>query len=273
MLKTRIITAVILCVTLIPALFLLSDVAWATLVVIICLLSMYEWSKLTQLNLPAMMTAIFLFACIGVWTLLQVHHDSYHSFSYRGLSVFAVAALFWLLLVPVWLAKRFEVRNKILMVLLGLLLLTSFLFALILVRKMDPWLLLVLLVTIWVADSAAYFSGKQFGKNKLAPTISPGKTWEGVFGALVGVSAFAAILYFGFGIKELAIFPTFWVMTLLGIMGDLFESLLKRQANVKDSGNMLPGHGGILDRIDGLIPSLPLAVLVIYFYHYFKVIS
>jgi phosphatidate cytidylyltransferase len=199
-----------------------------------------------------------------------VINDSYHLLSYRALTVFSITAFFWLVIAPVWLTKRFEVKNKVLMTILGILLLTAFLLALILARKVDPWLLFVLMAIIWIADIAAYFSGKRFGKHKLAPIISPGKTWEGVFGALIAVSIFAAILYFGFEVNELVIFPVFWIVAILGVKGDLFESLLKRQAGMKDSGKLLPGHGGILDRIDGLIPSLPIAILMIYFYHYFK---
>jgi phosphatidate cytidylyltransferase len=126
----------------------------------------------------------------------------------------------------------------------------------------------VLLATIWIADSAAYFAGKNFGKHKLAPTISPKKTWEGVVGALIGVTIFGAILHFGFNVGTLAIFPALWTTTGFGVIGDLFESLMKRQANIKDSGDLLPGHGGILDRIDGIIPSLPIAILMIYVYNY-----
>ena len=141
--------------------------------------------------------------------------------------------------------------------------------ALVCAKIVDPKLVLALLATIWIADSAAYFAGKNFGKHKLAPSISPGKTWEGVAGALVGVTLFGIILYFSFGIHTLALFPGLWLVTLLGVAGDLFESMMKRQMNLKDSGNLLPGHGGILDRIDGVIPSFPIAILMIYAYNYF----
>ena len=145
--------------------------------------------------------------------------------------------------------------------------------ALICAKSADPWLLLALLATIWIADSAAYFAGKNFGKHKLAPMISPGKTWEGVWGALVAVTLFGVILYFAFDARTLAIFPGLWIITAFGVIGDLFESMIKRQANLKDSGDMLPGHGGILDRIDGIIPSLPIAILMIYAYNYFTVVA
>jgi phosphatidate cytidylyltransferase len=154
---------------------------------------------------------------------------------------------------------------------IGLFLIAPLWLALICLKGIDPWLLLTLLMTIWVADTAAYFFGKYFGKHKLAPSISPGKTWEGVFGALIGVTLLAGILYFNTLVSTWAIFILLWLVALLGVVGDLFESLVKRQMNKKDSGDLLPGHGGILDRIDGLIPSLPIAVLIIYLFNYFQV--
>ena len=158
---------------------------------------------------------------------------------------------------------------------LGFLLIASLWLALICAKGADPLLLLILLATIWIADSAAYFAGKNFGKHKLAPHISPGKTWEGVFGALIAVTIFGVILYLneGLGFHKILVFPALWIITSLGVVGDLFESLMKRQANLKDSGQLLPGHGGILDRVDGIIPSLPIAILMIYTYSYFNSVA
>ena len=121
------------------------------------------------------------------------------------------------------------------------------------------------MAVVWVADIAAYFTGRAFGRRKLAPSISPGKTWEGAAGAAV------AVLAFGFGILAMlgaelqggvaAIAVVLLAWTAVSIVGDLFESLLKRQAGLKDSGNILPGHGGILDRIDSLTSTLPMVAL------------
>lgn len=137
-------------------------------------------------------------------------------------------------------------------------------------RAIEPLLLLGFMGVIWVADSVAYFAGRAFGKHKLAPQISPGKTWEGVFAALGGVLIYAVIWSSWMNSDDkliLWLLPFLLMLTVLGIIGDLFESLLKRQAGVKDSGKILPGHGGILDRIDALTSTLPLAVLaVILFY-------
>jgi phosphatidate cytidylyltransferase len=124
---------------------------------------------------------------------------------------------------------------------------------------------------VWVADIAAYFAGRAFGRRKLAPAISPGKTWEGVYGALAAVVLYALALVplaraAGYPREPTALAIAAWIvlalaLTALAVGGDLFESLLKRLAGVKDSGTLLPGHGGILDRIDALLAALPLAAL------------
>jgi phosphatidate cytidylyltransferase len=138
-------------------------------------------------------------------------------------------------------------------------------------HAVDTWLMLAAMALVWVADITAYFAGRAYGRHKLAPTISPGKTWEGVAGAVVGVLVYGGIV-FSFtplaGRLPLSI-PVIVLMlvllTAVSVMGDLFESLLKRQAGIKDSSNLLPGHGGVLDRIDALTSTLPLAALILHF--------
>ena len=271
MLKTRIITAGLLVAAFIPALFMLNNSLWAYCMLVISLLALHEWGCMIKLS--ALQNKLYLLiAGAGggfiVWVMTQF---GFHLFFFKSLIVFFAVALFWLFIVPIWFATRYLVSNKLVMALLGLLLIASLWLALICAKGADPVLLLVLLATIWIADSAAYFTGKNFGKHKLAPSISPGKTWEGVFGALVAVTVFGVILYFGFDFKQWAVFPALWIITMLGVAGDLFESMIKRQAMLKDSGSLLPGHGGILDRIDGIIPSLPIAILIIYLFNYFNV--
>jgi phosphatidate cytidylyltransferase len=132
-------------------------------------------------------------------------------------------------------------------------------------RTISPLLLLGFMAAIWISDTAAYFAGRAYGKHKLAPGISPGKTWEGVVGALVAVSVYALIWsqIAGEDARIILLLPLLLGLVILGIIGDLFESLMKRHAGVKDSGNILPGHGGILDRIDALTSTLPAAVLAL----------
>lgn len=270
MLKTRIITASLLAAIFIPALFMLSNTLWAYCMLAISLLALYEWGGMIKLS--TLQNRLYLLATgfAGLFIVSRITEYSFHPFFFNSLIVFFMAALFWLFVVPFWFKTKCMVSNKLVMALLGLLLIASLWLALICAKGADPWLLLVLLATIWIADTAAYFAGKNFGRHKLAPTISPGKTWEGVFGALIGATLFGVFLYFGFGVKQLVIFPALWIMTILGVAGDLFESMIKRQAMLKDSGNLLPGHGGILDRIDGIISSLPVAILMIYLYQYFN---
>jgi len=131
-------------------------------------------------------------------------------------------------------------------------------------RAMDPLLLLGFMGVVWVSDSVAYFIGRAYGKHKLAPRISPGKTWEGVAAALIGVLVYALIWFYSVHKDQALVgwlIPLLLLLAVLGIVGDLYESLLKRQAGVKDSGTILPGHGGVLDRIDALLPVLPVAAL------------
>jgi phosphatidate cytidylyltransferase len=154
-----------------------------------------------------------------------------------------LAIVGWLILLPTWMAV-------------------------VSLREVSPWLLLGIISAVVIADSAAYFAGKRFGKHKLAPLISPGKTWEGVAGAWIAVSIYGFALCQILGIDYWLIIGL-WGITVLSIMGDLLESLVKRHAGVKDSGNLLPGHGGMLDRVDGLTSSLPLATFFVYFPLYY----
>ena len=125
------------------------------------------------------------------------------------------------------------------------------------------------MAVVWIADTAAYFAGRAFGRHKLAPSISPGKTWEGVYGALLATAVYAVFLL-RFAPDRMALSAAAvaaWIagllaLTALSIVGDLFESMLKRQRGVKDSGKLLPGHGGVLDRIDALLAAMPAAALI-----------
>lgn len=134
--------------------------------------------------------------------------------------------------------------------------------AVVAVHRSEPdghWMALFLLALVWVADSAAYFSGRAFGRHKLAPAISPGKTLEGVAGAVVGAMAagFVFLALQGLAVSEVGFVLLCVVVTLISVTGDLFESLVKRWHGAKDSGALLPGHGGVLDRIDSIMAAAP----------------
>jgi phosphatidate cytidylyltransferase len=136
----------------------------------------------------------------------------------------------------------------------------------------QPWLLLSLLAIVWIADTGAFFVGRRFGRHKLAPTVSPGKSWEGVAGGLACVLLYVAVLQgtgaaAGGPLDGAAGWLLALTLTALSVQGDLFESMLKRQAGAKDSGTLLPGHGGVLDRIDALTSTLPVAALAVYLIH------
>jgi phosphatidate cytidylyltransferase len=167
------------------------------------------------------------------------------------------------LVVTYWLLRHRVPKNTVIMAATGWVVLMPAWLALVSLRRVSPLLVLALVATVCIADSAAYLVGKRFGRHKLAPLISPGKTWEGVLGAAAAVTLYGTVLCLVF---ELGLWTLvgLWGVTVLSIVGDLFESLLKRQAGLKDSGTSLPGHGGVLDRIDGLTAVLPLAALYTY---------
>jgi len=159
--------------------------------------------------------------------------------------------------------------------LLGALLLAAVWSSLRELLRAGPVMLVSAMALVWIADIAAYFAGRAFGRRKMAPAISPGKTWAGAAGALVAVWMAAVAVRYGLPsldvfssrlVQALGLLPALLalaVIVALAIVGDLFESLLKRQAGVKDSSRLLPGHGGVLDRIDALLPVLPCAALVL----------
>ena len=182
------------------------------------------------------------------------------------LVICGASALFWLLVAPFWVGQRWPTTGKRAMVLAGWIVLIGAWAALVELQSRSPWLVLAAMAIVWVADTAAYFSGRAFGRRKLAPGISPGKTWEGALGAASAVTIYGFVLSPALPAVLAANYALLLVVlvaiTAIGIIGDLFESLLKRQAGLKDSSSILPGHGGVLDRIDSLTSTLPLVALV-----------
>jgi len=272
MLKTRVLTSLVLLVIFLAAVFLLPDVYWAFLMLAAIVLAFYEWGVMAAMSRH--WRYLYSAAPLLVGSLIILADDIGMPTLQPQVVFYAIlaATIFWLVLSPVWLTTRMVVRQPVFLALIGIIILFPTWIALVSMRGISPWLLLLVMATVWIADIAAYFAGKRFGKHKLAPQISPGKTWEGVFGA------WAAIIVYGLLICA-SLSLSYWLIvgllgiTVLSIMGDLLESLIKRQAGVKDSGNMLPGHGGLLDRIDGLTSSMPIAMFFIYFPTYFMVIE
>jgi phosphatidate cytidylyltransferase len=170
---------------------------------------------------------------------------------------FLLAAAFWILVAPLWLWRGVGPGHKRLLALAGVPVLVP---AGLAMAALAPREVLAVLVLCWVADTAAYFTGMRYGRRKLAPSISPGKTWEGAAGGLGGVLAYALLLsLWAANVRLGLLLAAAALLAVLSVVGDLFESAAKRQAGVKDSGALLPGHGGVLDRIDSATATLPLA--------------
>lgn len=172
------------------------------------------------------------------------------------------------LLVMIFPKGKAYYQSKIMGLVIGALVLAPPFSSLILLHKINPDLALYPLVLVWVADIAAYFAGKRFGRHALAPAVSSGKTWEGVIGALLGACVVAALGYYFFDIHKAFVYWLLFnlIIVLFSIVGDLFESVFKRIRNLKDSGQLLPGHGGLLDRIDSLTAAIPLFAIGLMFF-------
>lgn len=270
MLKTRVITAIVLLGLFLPALFWLPMMWWASLMLGLTLICLREWAGFLQLSAVASRYYVIFCSLTGLALLLMLKQAGFHWFFYHAMLVFMAASLFWLLVVPLAMFFNRFVAYKAVNLVLGWALMMSLWMALITAQEINPYVLLVIISTIWLADSAAYFFGKQFGRHKLAPAISPGKTWEGVYGALLAVAVYAALLIWSGAVSTWWVLPGLWIVTVVGIYGDLFESFFKRRANLKDSGQFLPGHGGLLDRVDGVIPALPVGLCLVFWFHYWQ---
>jgi len=272
MLLTRVLPAVVLAVAVLAALFLLSPRAWGVGALAAIVVAAFEWANLAGYAARARWLFVAGVVLIG-GNLLFSPAAGFVAGWPDGvvLAVCGPAALFWGFVMPAWLRGHWNPRSPLAMAVVGWLVLIAAWVALVVLQARSPWLALAAMALVWVADIAAYFSGRAFGRRKLAPSISPGKTWEGVHGALVAVALYALALVplarsAGYVGDVSATAVAAWValallLTALAVGGDLFESLLKRHAGVKDSGTLLPGHGGILDRVDALLAALPLAAL------------
>lgn len=274
MLKQRIMTALILIGLLIPALFH-QDPQWIALAgLVLIAAAAWEWGRLNSLELyPAMTLAVLsLGVCGFLWANdLIIYFD-------RSFWLFAGAC--WVLMGCYLIKTGVQHWSRVPLLLRwlgGTVSLCTTWLALVVAKSFSIDFLLSVLMLVWVADIAAYFAGKAWGKHKLAQGISPGKTWEGVAGAVAGVfclafiwmnvtaylawpsqSIFNRLYTHGYAVFILGLL----FLVFMSIVGDLIESLVKRSAGAKDSSQLLPGHGGVLDRIDALLPTLPLAVML-----------
>lgn len=269
MLKQRVITAVFLLCFFLAALLWLPPVGWLLLTSLVGGLAAWEWGGLARLApAPRGLFALFVaVACTGLGGVAGLAHSGPPT-SIVLVVAYCASAAFWLGLAPLWLRHRWSLGSPLVALALGVVVILPPALALAHLRQISPILLLFAMSLVWIADIAAYFTGRAFGRHKLAPAISPGKTWEGAAGAVAAVVVFGlAVAAFsgrgpeGAGRWVIGI-VLLLMLTAISIVGDLFESLMKRQAGVKDSGAILPGHGGVLDRIDSLTSTLPLVGLV-----------
>jgi phosphatidate cytidylyltransferase len=277
MLIKRIVTAVVLLGILLPTLFLGAPNLFNAIELILIAAAVWEWSKMNGYsNTKAVFFGLDAFVmCAGLM--------------YLGVTRTPLPML-WLCVTAFWvLMSAYLLKNgavvwctipKGLRLVGGVLILCTTWLAVAQLREVGINLLLSALLLVWAADIFAYVAGRLFGKRKLAPSVSPGKTWEGVFGGFVGVLIVAglwlwsdyryasdslslySIMLHRFGYVSILVLV---FLTMMAVVGDLIESLVKRSAGVKDSSGLLPGHGGVLDRIDALLPVLPAAMLLVSF--------
>jgi len=278
MLKQRILTAIVMLGLLIPAVVASDPVGFVVLTAIFMGAGGWEWARLNGLSHRVALASAALCTglCASFWVLGLADHALPTLWVVVGAAWVGLAL--WLLRagVAAWLPQPLAARWGG-----GLALLCAAWLALVQARLVGIDFLLSSLLLVWVSDVAAYFAGRAWGgrlfHQKLAPSVSPGKTWEGVVGAVLGVLflAFAwraldaagvtpgGSLFSRLGsVSALFLAVSVVFLTAMGVVGDLLESLFKRAAGVKDSGVILPGHGGVLDRIDALLPVLPLALLL-----------
>ena len=264
MLKLRVITALVLLPIVLAALFLLDRTAFAWVAGVFFLIAGWEWSALMgRLATPTRLLWVaslgllcllaewlrpqWLYTLLPLWWLLAlVMVVTYPATAARWARLPVMMLLGWLLLVPSW-AAVVHIQSAGVLGLPG------------------AWALLFILVWVWAADTGAYFAGRALGRHKLAPSVSPGKTLEGLVGGVLLALAVAALVPIWAPVS--AALPLLLVAAALtvlaSVLGDLFESMVKRQSGVKDSGTILPGHGGMLDRIDSVTAALPVALAAI----------
>ena len=265
MLKQRLITAAILIPLVILGIFCLESDQLIWPVVIVSILAAWEWLAMICLHDPAKRINIVI-----VLVLLSLAMLSF----VPALWVVLITILVWATITGQILQygqqgltedKQALYREKGFGTMTMLVLLTLFTVNIILLHQtgQGPQQLLYIIVAVWLTDTGGYFAGKRWGKTALAKAVSPNKTWQGVWGGYALATAWAVLAY-QLGINgDISLFAWLvitWIAIGVSIVGDLFESLFKRSFNVKDSGNLLPGHGGILDRIDSLIAAIPVFV-------------
>jgi len=273
MLLQRVLTAIILIPLVVWGVLAADHWLFAAIVAAVMLLCAWEWARLAGLKTLPLQLLYVLLCGLLIAALWFIAADGVSRF------LILIAAGLWLGMSLALFSWRHKALHKAafqpFILMLGLLLLSAAWQALVSLHQLTdvgPKLTLGLLILIWIADSAAYFTGKALGRRKLAPVLSPGKTIEGMAGALAAASVWGVLMFallFQASANSTAYMITIALLlslltAIVSVAGDLFESLVKRRADMKDSGHLLPGHGGIWDRIDSLIASAPVFAAGLY---------
>lgn len=263
MLLHRILTAVPLALAVIWLILFQPTSTLLYVLLIIAFICGYEWARLSCVRTKAVQLAFAVFISLFSWVLIEYFSNYIY--------VLLILTSVWWLVIPYYLRSAKPILKELvcspIKLLIAFLIIPSTIIAMLVIHGMDsgPEWLLYSLMLVWIADSGAYFSGKKFGKTKLAPNVSPGKTLEGLWGAILATGLYAVLggYYFSLEITPcLMLLALTLLLTILSVAGDLYESFLKREAGFKDSGHILPGHGGILDRVDGVLAVMPVFVVM-----------
>jgi phosphatidate cytidylyltransferase len=271
MTQTRLLAALIMTPIAIAAILLLSTPWVLVLTAVVFLIGLWEWFELAEIE-DTLARTVLLVANLALMVAIVWASRSATGYSYVLFQLASVIGVVWWVLALCWLgnysfASNHESWARMFKLAAGALAVIPAWCALGWIHGTQPdghlWLFTALAI-VWAADTGAYFAGREFGKRKLAPTVSPNKTVEGLIGGLVAgvlVGVGGALLAGANGAQLPLVALVALAATLASVVGDLYESLLKRHAGVKDSGHLIPGHGGILDRIDGVLAALPVFAL------------
>ncbi|MEQ4732876.1 MULTISPECIES: phosphatidate cytidylyltransferase [Providencia] len=271
MLKYRLLTAIILIPIVIAALFLLSPANFGLIVIAVCALGAWEWAQFVGWHSQAKRIGLaVVFAAILL--AMQFSISDINQFSSEPMILYGLwAGLIWwgiaIILVVTYPASASWGKSVVIRLLFGVLTIIPFYCGMMVLRTVGyqsdtffgAWWLLYVMLLVWGADSGAYAFGRTIGRNKMAPKVSPGKTWEGLVGGLItaGIISWLFSAFAPIPVMPDYLLVTSIIVVVVSVFGDLTESMFKRQSGIKDSSHLIPGHGGILDRIDSLTAAIP----------------
>lgn len=271
MLKYRLLTAIVLIPIVIAALFLLSPANFGLVVIAVCALGAWEWAQFVGWHSQAKRVGLaVVFAAILL--AMQFSISNINQFSSEPMVLYGLwAGLIWwviaIILVVTYPASASWGKSAIIRLLFAVLTIIPFYCGMMVLRTVGyqsdtffgAWWLLYVMLLVWGADSGAYAFGRTIGRNKMAPKVSPGKTWEGLVGGLItaGIISWLFSAFAPIPVMPDYLLVTSIIVVVVSVFGDLTESMFKRQSGIKDSSHLIPGHGGILDRIDSLTAAIP----------------